>query len=49
MIKLENVTKIYRSGLRDVYGIKNVNLTIRDGEFVVVVGPQDAARQHYLI
>ena len=42
-IVLENVTKFYkgdrkRGGKRQEIGVQDVNLTIRQGEFVFVIG-----------
>jgi len=44
MIKLEGVTKIYRLGRREVYGVRDLNLTVEKGEFVVVVGPSGCGK-----
>ena len=41
MIKLTNVTKTYPNGTQ---ALKNVNLTINDGEFVFIVGPNGAGK-----
>ena len=39
MIKLENVSKVYRISNNDYfYALKNINLNIRQGEFVVILG-----------
>lgn len=45
MIELKNVTKIYENG---TVGLKNVNLTINQGEFVVVVGLSGAGKSTLL-
>lgn len=45
MIELKNVTKIYENG---TVGLKNVNLTINKGEFVVVVGLSGAGKSTLL-
>ena len=39
MIILENVVKTYRTGAGDVKALDNINLQIKDGQFVVVRGP----------
>lgn len=41
MIKLSNVTKTYPNGTQ---ALKNVDLTINDGEFVFIVGPNGAGK-----
>ncbi len=41
MIKLSNVTKTYDNGTQ---ALKNVDLTIEDGEFVFIVGPNGAGK-----
>jgi putative ABC transport system ATP-binding protein len=39
MIQLEDVTKVYRVGKREVRALYGVNLTIEDGELVAIMGP----------
>lgn len=39
MILVENMTKIYRNGENEVAALKDVNLHIRAGEFVAIMGP----------
>lgn len=38
MIRLENLVKIYDTGLLRVLGLNKINLTIRQGEFVAIMG-----------
>ena len=39
MIQLEDVTKTYRTGKREVRALDGVDLTINNGELVAVIGP----------
>ncbi len=41
MIKFSNVTKVYPNG---TVGLKDVNLTIEDGEFVAIIGRSGAGK-----
>ena len=45
MIQFENVTKTYKNGVK---GLKNINLTINDGEFVSVIGLSGAGKSTLL-
>ena len=48
MITLKNVTKIYKTGRQKVFGVRNLNLTIKKGEFVVVIGPSGCGKTTFL-
>ncbi len=48
MIDLRGLTKIYKSGEEEVYGLKDLNLVIAKGEFVVVVGPSGCGKSTLL-
>ncbi len=49
MIELENVTVIYNKGtLDEKTALRNVNLTVRQGEFVVIVGSNGAGKSTLL-
>ena len=41
LIRLENLVKIYDTGAIKVLGLKKINLTIRRGEFVAIMGHAD--------
>lgn len=47
-IILKNVTKIYQTGEVKTYALKNVNLEIKDGEFIVVLGPSGSGKSTLL-
>lgn len=44
MIKIHDVTKKYKMGEEDVVALNEVDLTIDDGEFVVLVGPSGSGK-----
>ena len=39
LIKIVNLCKVYDTGAVKVIGLKNINLTIKKGEFVAIMGP----------
>jgi len=44
MIKLEDVTKSYRNGKETMDVLKSINLEIRQGEFVAIMGPSGSGK-----
>jgi putative ABC transport system ATP-binding protein len=44
MIKLENITKIYRSGEVETLALSGINLEIKEGEFVAIMGPSGSGK-----
>lgn len=44
MIKLENITKIYRMGDTDVHALDGVTLHIKQHEFVSIIGPSGSGK-----
>lgn len=47
-IRLENVTKIYVTGEVETYAVKNINLEIADGQFIVLLGPSGSGKSTLL-
>ena len=47
-IKLESVTKTYDNGVIQTKALISVNLTIEEGEFVVVLGPSGSGKSTLL-
>lgn len=48
MIKLENVTKNYGSGEAATQVLKNINLEIKSGEFISIMGPSGSGKSTLL-
>ena len=48
MIKFEKVTKNYRQGTKTIKAVDGINLTINEGEFVVVSGPSGSGKSTFL-
>ncbi|SCP95556.1 ABC transporter ATP-binding protein [Anaerobium acetethylicum] len=48
MITLNNVSKIYRTGDIETRALKDINLTIDRGEFIVILGPSGSGKSTLL-
>ncbi len=48
LIRLEDVTKVYRDGSREVIALRGVSLTVQAGEWVAVVGPSGCGKSTLL-
>lgn len=48
IIKLENVSKIYKTGKIEFTALKNINLEIEKGEYVVITGPSGSGKSTLL-
>ena len=48
IIKIENVSKVYRLGEQDVTALKNVNLEVREGNFMAIAGSSGSGKSTLL-
>ncbi|MDO6355497.1 ABC transporter ATP-binding protein [Caloramator sp. CAR-1] len=44
IIEMKNISKAYRIGNKDYIAIRNINLKIKKGEFVAIIGPSGAGK-----
>ena len=48
MIKIENLTKVFRTEEIETYALDSVNINIKEGEFVSVMGPSGCGKSTLL-
>ena len=48
MIKLENIEKVYRTEKIETVALSNINLDVREGEFISVMGPSGSGKSTLL-
>jgi putative ABC transport system ATP-binding protein len=44
VIKLKGISKTYKLGTQTVHALRNVDLMIRDGEFMAIMGPSGSGK-----
>jgi putative ABC transport system ATP-binding protein len=44
MIECKNITKKYNSGIVETLALKNVSFSIKDGEFIAIIGPSGSGK-----
>lgn len=48
MIKLKDITKYYSSGFVKTFALRDINLDVKEGEFVTIMGPSGAGKSTLL-
>jgi putative ABC transport system ATP-binding protein len=48
MIKLNNISKFYPAGFGKTYVLRNINLEVKEGEFVSIMGPSGSGKSTLL-
>ncbi len=44
ILKIENVSLNYQSEIAETLAIKNINMTVKDGEFIAIIGPSGCGK-----
>ncbi|MEH7092377.1 MULTISPECIES: ABC transporter ATP-binding protein [Priestia] len=48
ILSLEDITKVYGEGSNEFYALKNVNVTVREGEFLAIMGTSGSGKSTLL-
>lgn len=48
MLKIENITKVFKDGKTDIVAVDNVSFTLDDGTFAAIVGPSGSGKSTLL-
>ncbi|HAH86646.1 MAG TPA: nitrate ABC transporter ATP-binding protein, partial [Armatimonadetes bacterium] len=48
LVKVRGVTQKYATGRKEFIAVRDVNLTVKDGEFVVLLGPSGCGKSTLL-
>ena len=48
MIELRNLERVYKAGIVSTYVLRNINLDIKEGDFITIMGPSGAGKSTLL-
>lgn len=48
MLKMQNITKVYRTESVETYALREFNLEVKEGEFIAVTGPSGSGKTTFL-
>ena len=48
LIQLKNVNKYYENGMEKIHVLKNINLSVQEGEFLAILGPSGSGKSTIL-
>ena len=48
IVELKAVSRVYRNGEHEQYALKQVDLTLKEGKFIVILGPSGAGKSTLL-
>lgn len=48
MIELKNLERVYKAGIVSTYVLRNINLDIKEGDFITIMGPSGAGKSTLL-
>lgn len=48
MLSMQNISKVYRTGLVETHALKNFSLQVNEGDFVSVTGPSGSGKTTFL-
>lgn len=48
MIQLKNIERFYKAGIQKTWVLRDINLTVKEGEFVTIMGPSGSGKSTLL-
>ncbi|MEX2468557.1 MAG: ATP-binding cassette domain-containing protein, partial [Pseudohongiellaceae bacterium] len=48
MLKMQNISKVFRADLVETHALRDFSLTVEEGEFVTITGPSGCGKTTFL-